>query len=107
MGFWFPSHQQGYYSPVPEMLSHKTIFFYEALATTSAIDNLKERGTHHSKVILYTDSMNTVDIFNSLKCRTNFNPMLLYCVDTSISNGLDLRVLHVLGADNKVADTIS
>ena len=89
------------------MLSHETIFFYEALATTSAINNLKERGTYHLKVIVHMDSMNTVNIFNSLKCRVNFNPMLLYCVDTSISNGLDLQVLHVPGADNEVADTIS
>jgi hypothetical protein len=92
---------------VPETVAHETIFFYEALTATSAIENLRERETHCSRIILYTNSMNTVDIFNSLRCQTNFNPMLLFCVDTCISNNLDFRVLHVPGTENEVADAIS
>jgi hypothetical protein len=85
----------------------ETIFFYEAVAVTSVIDILQKRGTHHSKTVLYTDSMNTVDIFNSLRCQSAFNPLLLFCVDTCISNNFDLRVLHVPGVENEVADAIS
>lgn len=107
LAFWYPSRRQGFYSPVPAYQTDKTIFYYEALTATSAVDNLRERGIHHSKIVLFTDSMNTVDIFNSLKCQAVFNPLLLFCVDTSISNKLDLRVLHVPGVENEVADAIS
>jgi hypothetical protein len=107
LAFWFPNHQQGFYSPVPPSLMGETIFFYEAVAVTSMIDNLQKKETHHSKTVLYTDSMNTVDIFNSLRCQFTFNPLLLFCVDTCISNNFDLHVLHVPGVENEVADVIS
>jgi hypothetical protein len=106
MAFWFPNHRRGFYSPVPPSLLGKTIFFYEAVAATSAIDNLRER-RRDLKIILHTDSLNTVDIFNSLRCLSTFNPLLLFCVDTCISNKFDLRVLHVPGVENEVADAIS
>jgi hypothetical protein len=106
MAFWFPNHRQGFYSPVPPTLLGKMIFVYEAVAATSAIDNLWERG-RDLKIILYTDSLNTVDIFNSLHCLSAFNPLLLFCVDTCISNKFDLRVLHVPDVENEVADAIS
>ena len=107
IAFWYPGRREGFYSPVPESRIDETIFYFEALAATSAIDDLRERETYHAKIILYTDSMNTVDIFNSLKCKPAFNPMLPLSVETSINNKLDLRVLHVPGAKNEVADAIS
>jgi len=90
LAFWYPGRSEGFYSPVPESQIDETIFYFEALTATSAIDDLRERETHHAKIILYTDSMNTVDIFNSLKCKPAFNPMLLLSVETSINNKLDL-----------------
>ena len=105
--FWYPSCHQGFYSPIPVYQTKRTIFFYKALAATSAVDNLQEQEIHHSKIVLFTDSLNTVDIFNSLKCQTIFNPLLLFCVDTCISNKLNLWVLHVPGIGNEVVDEIS
>ena len=107
LAFWYPSHWQGYFSQVPPNLAGETIFFYEAMAATSAIDDIRKRGTHHSKIVVFTDSMNTVDIFNSLHCQPLYNPLLCFCVDTCINDKLDLHVLHVPGVQNEVVDAIS
>ncbi|KAF8220157.1 hypothetical protein L208DRAFT_1417075, partial [Tricholoma matsutake] len=63
--------------------------------------------TKSSKIVVYTDSMNTVNIFNSLHCLPEFNPLLCHCVDIFLENEFDVRVLHIPGVQNVVADTIS
>jgi len=83
------------------------IFFYEVLATTSAIDNLQGMGMYHLEIVVYTDSMNTIDIFSSLHCQSILNPLLQFCIDSCINYKLDLQVLHVPGVKNEVMDAIS
>lgn len=68
LGFWYPNRRQGFYSPVPWGVSRDIIFYYEALAVASALDNLRAWGTEYSKIIIFSDSMNTVEIFSSLHC---------------------------------------
>jgi hypothetical protein len=107
LAFWYPACLQGYYSSVPVGSARDIIFYYEALAVTSAIDNLRQRGSHYAKVVIYTDSMNTVDIFNSLHCQPEFNPLLRFCMDIFLDKKLDVRVLHIPGEQNEVADALS
>ena len=107
LGFWYPNRHQGFYSPVPWGASCDIIFYYEALAVTSALDNLYAWGTEYSKIIIFSDSMNTVDIFSSLCCQSEFNPLLRHCIDILLSNNLDVHVLHIPGEQNEVADAIS
>jgi hypothetical protein len=107
LAFWYPNRRQGFYSMVPISPAREIIFFYEALAVTSAIDDLRQKGTTYSKIIIYTDSMNTVDIFNSLRCQSEFNPLLRFCIDIFLRKQLNVRVLHIPGEKNEVADAIS
>ena len=51
--------------------------------------------------------MNTVDMFNSLWCQPEFNPLLRHCIDITIAMGFQVRVLHIPGEANVVADAIS
>ena len=62
---------------------------------------------HHSKIIVYTDSMNTVNIFSLLRCLPEFNPLLRHCVDIIITRVFQIQVLHIPGEHNAVADAIS
>lgn len=62
---------------------------------------------HRSQIIIYTDSMNTVDMFSSLWCQPDFNPLLRHCVDIMIAKEFQVRVLHIPGEQNTVADAIS
>jgi len=62
LAFWYPTHHRGFFSPVPPHLVGKTIFFYEVLAATSTFDNLQGMGIYDLKVVVYTDSMNTIQL---------------------------------------------
>ena len=107
LAFWYLNCHQGFFSPIPPHLAGKMIFFYEVLTATSTINNLQGMGIYHLKIVVYTNSMNTIDIFNSLHCQPIFNPLLHFCVDSCIKYKLDLRVLHIPGVRNEVTDTLS
>jgi hypothetical protein len=107
LAFYYPDRSAGFYAPVPNDAARDIIFYYEALAVASAYNNLKATMPHSSHIVIYTDSMNTVDMFNSLWCQPEFNPLLRHCIDVTIATGFQVRVLHIPGEDNVVADAIS
>jgi hypothetical protein len=107
MGFWFPDHRVGYYSPVPLDAPSDSIFFFEALCVVSAVQRAHMASPDGARIVIYTDNMNTVDMFNSLHCLPSFNRLLRFAVDILIGGDHDLRVLHVPGDENTVADAIS
>jgi len=82
--FYYPDHLTSFYSPIPTDTTQDIIFYFEALAVASACDDLKRTLTHQSMIVIYTDSMNTVNIFSSLKCQPEFNCLLQHCVDVMI-----------------------
>ncbi|KAJ7436188.1 hypothetical protein B0H11DRAFT_1755110 [Mycena galericulata] len=113
MGFWIPELLLGFFSPVPGDPPADTIFFFEALCVVSALRwvcTYSRTGTSNSRrfrVTIFTDNQNTVNIFNSLSATPNYNLLLRTAVDDLIKYNVDLRVLHVKGEDNYVADAIS
>jgi hypothetical protein len=106
LGFWYPAHRQGFYSPVLTGTARDIIFYFEALSVAGVINDLHTSAIDTSKIIIHTDSMNTVNIFNSLRCLPEFNPLLKYCVDIFLNKKFDVRILHILGTRNVVADAI-
>lgn len=108
MGFWYPGRCAGYYSLVPENIPSEWIFYREALCVTSAIHHFFSQPQLSSKkLVIYTDNTNTVDIFNSLKCLPPYNSLLRHTVDLLLQNDHQLRVIHVPGKLNLVADALS
>lgn len=107
LAFWFPSRCRGFFSPVPVYTARNIIFYFEALAVAGAFDNLATSAVSSSKIIVHTDSMNIVNIFNSLRCLPEFNPLLQHCVNIVLGNNFDVQVIHVPGVQNVVADAIS
>ncbi|KAF8222458.1 hypothetical protein L208DRAFT_1322558, partial [Tricholoma matsutake] len=86
------------------------IVYFEALSVAGAINDLHTSVPDTSKIIIHTDSMNTVNIFNSLRCLPEFNPLLKYCVDVFLHKKFDTfkhYILHIPGTQNVVADVIS
>jgi hypothetical protein len=83
------------------------IFFFEALCVVSALENVQSKARRGSKILIYTDNENSVDIFRSLRCLPAYNPLLKYAVDILLRNDFTLRVLHVRGEENVVADALS
>lgn len=92
---------------MPLNTARDIIFYFEELAVCGVVDNLRTSASDTSKVVIYTDSMNTVNIFNSLRCLPDFNPLLKHCINIFLSKKFDVHVLHIPGMQNTVADAIS
>ena len=107
MGFWYPAFKDGYYAPTPVNVPSNVIFYYETLCVVSALVNVASRAPHGSKILIYTDNLNSVDIFRSLHCLPSYNHLLRLAMDVLIENDFSLRVLHVPGEDNIIADALS
>jgi hypothetical protein len=106
MGVWFSDENVAYQASLPDAPPGARILFFEALAACSAI-HLSTRFAAVGRISLYTDSSNTFDIFNSFAALPLYNPILQSSVDILGDSRIDLRVHHIAGEDNVVADLIS
>ena len=93
MGFWYPASKDGYYAPTPVNVPSDVIFYFEALCVLSAIVNVQAKATRGAKIVIYTDNMNTVDIFRSLRCLPQYNHLLKQAVDILMRHEFSLCVL--------------
>ena len=107
MGFWYPVSKEGYYAPTPINVPSNVIFYFESLCVLSALTHVEGRAPQGSKIVIYTDNLNTVDIFHSYRCLPQYNHLLKSAVDITTKHDFNLRVLHVPGVDNVVADALS
>ena len=57
--------------------------------------------------LVFTDNINTVQMFNSLTALPSLNWMLMVVVDAVLAKDTDFRVLHVPGVHNATADVLS
>ena len=100
----FPELALGFQCRIPAESQTNHIFYYEALAVTCALlDNCHNL----PRVIVYSDNQNTVDIWHSLKAIAPYNQLLILAIDRMIAQNADVRVLHVPGISNTVADALS
>ncbi|KJA19287.1 hypothetical protein HYPSUDRAFT_143936 [Hypholoma sublateritium FD-334 SS-4] len=109
LGFWDTNHNLGFYAPSTAFPSapNDIIFQYKALCVLSALEHIHQTSVDRRRVIIHTDSSNTFDIFNSLRCQPAYNHILKSAIDILIDGSHDLRVLHVPGIENSVADALS
>ncbi|KAJ7078632.1 hypothetical protein C8R43DRAFT_910331 [Mycena crocata] len=108
MGFYIPNMCIGFQSELPSGINPPLkIFFYEALCVCAALHQAALILPKGSRLTIYTDSSNSVDIFNSLKALPAYNDILKSVVDVQLELDIELRVLHVPGKLNLVADSIS
>src|SRR5882724_1489585 len=107
LGFTAPTLKLGFFSSIPAHSPLTTIFYFEAFAIASAIlwASGLEPGIHC--LLIFTDSLNCVDMFNSLRAQEGYNDILLFIVCILISSKISLHIFHVPGADNCVADALS
>ncbi len=106
LGFWFPSTSMGYYSAAPTNVP-PLIFYLEALCVLSALELSCDILPPSSRLLIYTDNQNTVDIFSSLRCLPEFSHLLQTSITLRTLAYVDVRVLHVPGIENEVADALS
>ena len=75
LGFFVPSSKLVFQCPLLSVSASEHIFFFEALAVCSTFHYFAERiqVLGCNRLVIYTDSSNTVDIFNSLRASTPYN----------------------------------
>ena len=107
LGFWYPADGTAYYSRVPLEVPLNVIFYYEALCVLCALEHASSQLASPSRIAIYTDNSNTVNIFNSLRCLPAYNEILKRSASLRMTTGHQLRVFHVTSENNHVADAIS
>ena len=104
MAYWFPELMLGFQCPIAPQSQTHHIFYYEALAVTCAI---LDENHDLTRIVIYSDNQNTVDIWHSLKATAPYNRLLILAIDRLISSRSEVRVIHVPGTGNTVADALS
>jgi hypothetical protein len=107
MGFWYPDLNVAFCADTPMDDVTGLIFYFEALCVLGAIRDACLRAGCRGRVLIFTDNLNTVDIFSTFRAMPAYNILLREAVDLLDANAHDLRVLHVPGDDNQVADALS
>ena len=112
LAYYFPSLNFAYYAPLPSNPPTNPIFWFEALTICSAIHHAAnvwacDFSPKLNCLLVRTDSMNSVHMFNSLHAKPAYNSILVSSINAHINSSLDVRVYHLLGDDNSIADAIS
>ena len=107
LGFFFEDSNKGFQCSVPQQPPKDTIFYFEALAVVSALDAATRLTPVPSRLLVFSDNMNTVNIFHSLRCLPPYNSLLKFTVSILIKYEISLQVLHVPGVHNSIADSLS
>lgn len=107
MGFWSPHLLLAFQTRINTAIS-RPIFYWEAYTVVSALHwALHSSSPPPRRVLIYCDNMNTVNLFSSLRALPQYNPLILTACDMMIRFGCQLRVAHISGAQNGVADSLS
>jgi hypothetical protein len=108
LGFTFAGN--GFYYQLRECPSNVSIdiFFLELVAILSAIHYVASLPHPPRRLVVFTDSLDAVGVFNSLRATMPIhNGPLLAVAGIIMESGVDLRVLHIEGKVNLRADLLS
>ena len=106
-GIWAPSLNIGFSFPLPSVHNSGSIFFFETYVICCAIHYASTLQPPIHRLAIYSDNLNTVEIFNMMKAYNKYNILLQFVVDLLIQHDLDLRVYHIPGECNTIADALS
>jgi hypothetical protein len=107
LGFYVPALNAAFYSPLSNQPPLLHIFFYEALCVVSALAFAVGLRPPPRRLLIFSDSMNMVDMFHSLRAHASYNHLLLFAVRLLLPQTTSLRVFHIPGSDNAIADAVS
>ena len=109
LGFWLPSSHKGFQAPAADLFQqhHESIFYLEALCVCTVLLYTIEVLPVGSQIAIFSDNINTVQMFNSLAALSSLNWMLVAIVDAVVEKSIDFWVLHVPGVHNIIADRLS
>jgi hypothetical protein len=97
------------YSTLLSVSTSEHIFFFEALAVCSVFHYFTQHPPElsHNCLVVYTNSTNVVNIFNSLWASAPYNCILISSMDVILDHKVDFHVLHIFSVDHPITDAIS
>jgi hypothetical protein len=101
---------QGFVYPLraPSSSEKVDIFFLELMAILSAIHHVAHFSQPPRRLLVWTDSLDSVAVLNSLCASESLhNAPLLAIAEVMLCSGMDLRVRHIEGKKNIRADMLS
>src|SRR5260370_13397233 len=108
LAFWVPSIKAVFIGDlVIEKDAPFNIFYNEALTVLAALKWSTSLNPTSKCVAIHTDLTNSLNIFNSLHASDVYNPILMSAVMIQINYNIDLRVFHIEGKKNNVANALS
>lgn len=102
-GIWDPASLIGYHSKLP--LPSRDIYWAELLAVGHAIDIAIK--ANRKKIIVCSDSENVCNLSISHRELTVVRKLFQYIINFIIEANVDVRVIHVPGSKNVIADLLS
>jgi len=90
MGFWYPSKKTAFFSHTPQYENPDLIFYFEALCVLCALFDAHRQTERGGKFIIYTDNLNTVDIYNTLRALPPYNHLLCASMDIIMAGDHDI-----------------
>ena len=79
----------------------------QALAVVSVVEAVTRLSSVPNRLLVFTDNTNTVDIFHSLRSMPPYNGLLKFTVSLLLEFDISLRVVHIPGIDNVIANSLS
>ena len=83
------------------------ITFFESLCVLCAIQWASLRQPLPKRLAIHSDSLNSVQFFNSFRARDKYAILIKAAAESLILSDIDLRVFHISGKNNVIADLIS
>ncbi|KAJ7193536.1 hypothetical protein GGX14DRAFT_577157 [Mycena pura] len=107
LGFFFDGCSMAFQARPPSAALQNSLAL-EALCVCWALHEVERLLMPVFKmVVIWTDSLDTVDIFSSLSAKPLYNEILKSAVDVLIRTNLKLHVCHIEGRKNIVTDALS
>ena len=108
LAFVFAGHGFAYAISPASGRGKVDIFFLELVAILSAVHHIALFPHPPKKVLLWTDSLDSIAAYSSLRAAEPVhNSVLLALAGILIKTGIDLRICHIPGKDNIRADLLS
>ena len=108
LGCYYASNALVYQLHPPPSDIKIDIFFLELIAILSAIHHIASLPKPPRRLLLFTDSMDSVCVLNTLSASEALHTApLLAIAEIILYSGIDLRVRHIAGTKNVRADMLS
>lgn len=107
MGFWCADTGEAFCADLPHESPLRTIYYFEALTAASSLAWAAGLPHPPKRLVIYSDSLNTVDTFSSFKAGEGYNDLVLFAARILILSKISLCVVHIPGVKNVVADALS